>query len=175
MRAFLLLLVAVNPAAVAVARRGRAGPVSATAAVAAALVAVAFAGASGPILDALDVSPATFRLAAGAVLAAGSLWWVVAGRPPVAGDDEPARGWARLLLDLLLLLSPQLVAVSISLGADEGVGVVAVAATAVLALTWLATALGSVRAAVWSGVARIVGAVGVVLALDLVVDGVKSV
>jgi small neutral amino acid transporter SnatA (MarC family) len=175
MRAFLLLLVAVNPAAVAAGRQARAGLVLAFAAAVTAVAAIAFAGVSGPILDALDVSPATFRLAAGAVLAAGSLWWVVVGRAPVAGPGEPDRGGALLVLDLAILLSPQLVAVSIALGADDGVGVVAVGAPVVLAVTWLVTALAPDRPAVWSAVARVVGAFGVVLALDLVVDGVKSV
>lgn len=178
MRALLLLFVAVNPAAVAIGLRGRAGPALAVAAVASAAVAIALAGASSAILDALDVTPATFRLAAGAVLAAGSLWWVVMGHRPGAENDageEPDAPGPRILADLAYLLSPQLVAVSISLGADEGVTAVAVCATAVLAVTWVATALGSTRPAVWSALARIIGVFGVVLALDLIVDGVKSV
>lgn len=172
MRVFLALLVAVNPPAVAAGLRGRTGAVMALAAGATFALAVALAGASSGILDALDVSRPTFRLAAGAVLAAGSLWWVVAGTRP-APVDRPGPG---LALCLATLISPQLVAVSISLGADDGVGAVALGAAAVLALTWLASAFAAgTHPAAWSAAARIVGAFGVAVALDMVVDGVKTV
>ena len=62
----------------------------------AALVTLA-AGLSEPLLDLLDVSPPTFRVAAGVVLAVAGIRWVVVGARPIV-DDEPLRGRAAAAL-----------------------------------------------------------------------------
>ena len=67
MRSLLALFAAVNPLAVAVALwpRERRSTMAAAAAIACA-IAIVSAAVSGPILDALDVTPGTFRVAAAA-------------------------------------------------------------------------------------------------------------
>jgi len=59
-------------------------------------------------------------------------------------------------------------------GADDGVGVAALGAAIGLALAWVATVVRG-PALVWSWAARILGAVGIAVALALAVDGVRSV
>ena len=81
-RALLALFAAVNPLAVAVALWPRER--RATMAVAAAIAcagAIVGAAVSGPILDALDVTPGTFRVAAGLVLGLAGARWLIVGVP----------------------------------------------------------------------------------------------
>ena len=127
------------------------------------------------MLDALDVGPATFRIAAGIVLG------IAAGRCLIiAGHDVTVptgvSSWRSLLVPVLIpvLVTPQLAMVAIARGADHGVAVVALGAAVSLALaaTFASTSGGG---EVWPAAARFVAALGIVVALDLAVDGVKSV
>jgi small neutral amino acid transporter SnatA (MarC family) len=175
-RAFFAVLVAANPAAVTAAllspvRR----EVMAVAAAGGAVVAVAVAVLSGPLLDALDVTPATFEVAAGVVLGVAGVLWLAIG--PWIPPDELCRGaWREAIVPLLVpvLVTPQLVAVSISVGADSGVGVVALGAAVAMVLTWVLTTLRPAPQ-VWSVASRFVGVAAIALALALAVDGIRTV
>ncbi len=122
MRPLLAMLAAVNPAAVAVVLwpRERAAAVATAAAVTWGLV-LAAAGFSEPLLDALDVSAATFRIATGVVVGLAGARWLVFGASPVEVDTRPGT-WRRIGVPLLIpaLVSPQLAMVAISTGADDG-------------------------------------------------------
>ena len=171
MNTLALFIVAVNPAAVAASvPRSALFRARTNAAFVTTLVTVAvLAGCSGPLLDWLDVSTPTFRVATGVVLGLAAGRWVVMGAGPIAsgGDSVPI---------LTILLSPQLVAVAITAGAD--VGAVGAGSAALVALVVSGAAVywqGFWETAVWSWATRLVGVAGVAVALALVVDGVKTV
>ena len=179
MRAVVAFLVAVNPPVVAAALAGRIGRRALAAALIAAVGAVALtAAASGPLLDLLDVTAPTFRVATGVVLGVTALRWLVVGTAaPEDSSPEDSRPehTPPVPLLVLLLLTPQLVAVSIMVGADDGVAAAAAAGAVALVATGLAASGRQPRPLVWGLAARLVGMVGVAVALALVVDGVKSV
>jgi small neutral amino acid transporter SnatA (MarC family) len=170
MNTLALFIVAVNPAAVAasVPRSALFRARAKVAFVTTVVTVVVLAGCSGPLLDWLDVSTPTFRVATGVVLGLAAGRWVVMGAGPIAsGDRVPI---------LTILLSPQLVAVAITAGAD--VGAVGAGSAAVVALVVSGAAVywqGFWEMAVWSWATRLVGVAGVAVALALVVDGVKTV
>jgi hypothetical protein len=64
--------------------------------------------------------------------------------------------------------------VSISIGADHGVDVVALGAAAAMALAWVVTTVRPAPPA-WSVASRFVGVAAIALALAMAVDGVRSV
>jgi len=145
----LALLTAANPARMR--SSGRPGTAVGAAAVGAVVV---LAVASGPIADALSTSPASVRLAAGAVL----------GVVAIVGLVVP-RGTAE---DGLTVAATAVVAVAA--GIDDGVLVVGGCATLVAAVAlWLPDS--------WRRplVARVVAAAGVVVAASLAMDGVLGV
>lgn len=115
------------------------------------IAAGALVGLSGPVLDALDVSPASARAAAGVALAVAAV--VTAFRPAIGGG---AAVGAALVLAL-------------SLGADDG----ARALVAVIVAAAVALAVPDSWRRPWA--ARTVAVVGLLLAADLVVDGVLGV
>lgn len=179
MRTLVFLTAAVNPVWVRAALPAGRGRVVA-AAVAALLgfaAVVALAAVSGPVLDALDVSPSTFRIAAGAVAAIGGAVRLVVPlpRPEPAGDV-----WRAGLVPVAFptLLTPDLGLLALSLGADEGVLPVALAAAVALALLVAAAVVPppqSGRAgAATTGMARVIAAVLVVAGVALAVDGVQD-
>jgi hypothetical protein len=165
-----LFLVAVNPIAVAASFRGLPfGWASARVAfMATAAVVAILAAASQPVLDWLDVSPPTFQLAAGAVVAIAAARWVAVGAGPPASGEPPSL--------FTRLLSPPVVAVAVTAGVE--VGTVWTTAAAIAVLVTSAVALrGRDRGnlATWSWGARLVGLAGLVAAFALIVDGVKTV
>lgn len=171
------VLAAVNPPAVAAALwpRERRAPMAVAAAIAG-LLAVIVAALSDPVLDALDVSPATFRVAAGIVLGLAAARWLIVGAPAVSSDGSPD-GWGRVGVPLLIpvLVTPQLVTVSLSAGADDGVAVVVAGAAVGLLLASVGAIVPKRRQVVWTTGARLVAALAIALALALAVDGVKTV
>jgi small neutral amino acid transporter SnatA (MarC family) len=173
----LALFAAVNPLAVAVALwpRERRSTMAAAAAIAGA-GAIGSAAASGPILDALDVTPGTFRVAAGLVLGLVGARWLIVGAPSVAAEG-PAGGPGRVAVPLLfpVLVTPQLVMVSMSTGADHGTAIVAAGAAASLAIAWAAAIVTKRHHVGWTAGVRLVAALAVAVALALAVDGVKTV
>lgn len=176
MRAFVTLVVAVNPAAVAAALRGlQPRREMAVAAAIAAVMAGVAALLSRPALDALDVTPATFQVAAAVVLGVAGARWLVVG-PWRVPDGVSVGGWRRIAVPLLVpaLVTPQVVVVSTSLGADHGVGTVVVGTAAAMALAW-AGAVVRARPLLWSVASRFVGLGAVVLAVALASDGIRTV
>jgi small neutral amino acid transporter SnatA (MarC family) len=176
-RALLAMLAAVNPAAVALVLWPRErGPVGAVAAAITLGLVVVAAAASEPLLDALDVSEATFRVAAGVVVGLAGARWVVFGAR-TADIDTPPGSWRRVAVPLLIpaLITPQLAMVAISTGADDGTAVATGTAAVALALAWVALVVAKRRRLGWVVATRFIGALGVVVAFALVVDGVKSV
>ena len=177
MRSLLAVLLAVNPVAAAVALWPRERRLTmAVAAAIAFVIAVLSAVVSGPVLDVLDVTPGTFRVSAAIVLGLASARWLIIGAASVAADG-PAEGPGRVVVPLLIpvLVTPQLVMVSISIGADEGVAVVAAGAVAGLALGWLAATVTKRHPAGWIAGMRLVAALAMAVAIALAVDGVKTV
>ena len=74
-----------------------------------------------------------------------------------------------------LLVTPQLVTATISVGATDGVGLGAAGAITALALAAVAAVVTKQRAAVWDAAMRFLGAAAIALALALAVDGVKTI
>ena len=170
MSALVAFLVAVNPPVIAASlpRSVSMRAIAIAAALAAALVLVA-AGLSQPLLDLLDVSAPTFRVAAGVVLAVAGLRWVVVGARQQ--DDEDPQGWALVTR----FVTPQLVAVAITFGVDDGVITAGLAGAVALGAAVVAS-FGRGRGVLWwSWSARLVGLAGLAVGLALVVDGVKTV
>jgi small neutral amino acid transporter SnatA (MarC family) len=151
---------------------------------------VLLAWLSDPILDLLDVSPPTFRIAAAVVVGASGLLWLLRGAS-LAGADDPRRddplpaagAWRGLAVPVLVpvLVTPAVLAAGIAMGADHGVGAALLAVAVALVLTTLLAAglvagrrPPAVAVLVAVG-ARLVGVLAIVMALALAVDGVKTV
>jgi small neutral amino acid transporter SnatA (MarC family) len=176
------LLVALNPARAAfgIPRAGRSRRtvvgVAAIGGLIGGLAVCAAAAAGGPLLDALDISEPSFRVAAGIVA-------VVAGvadlfrRPP---PPEPALvGWRAVLVPVAipLVARPALLVLALGAGADRGFLVAAGAtAIAIASLTGLVAGWSpegaSGRVLRWSSrlLAAVLVACGVVLGIDGVLD-----
>lgn len=173
------LFVAISPAAVAVAAANapaRLGPrvVVLGAAVAAAAYLAAALGADW-LLDAVDIEPETFRVSAGLVMAVGGLFAVWTGGAGHATDWDSR--WSSLFpLALPVLITPAGLAATISHSADGDTGIAIGAAALALALAAGAVLarMGRFRAAA-DGIARVSGALLVVFAGAMIVDGVRAV
>jgi small neutral amino acid transporter SnatA (MarC family) len=180
---FVILVVALNPlrAALGVPRSGRTkGEVAGIAAVGGvggAFVVVVVALASGWLLDAVDVSDSSLRIAAGVVGVLGAA--VDLFRP--APKPEPALpGWRAALVPVAvpLVIRPALLVLAMSAVADHGawlvVGGLAVAVGTLVALAGLAPADGVAgRVLCWS--ARLAAIVLAAASVVLVVNGILDV
>ncbi len=173
------LFVAISPAAVAVAAANapaRLGPrvVVLGAAVAAAAYLAAALGADW-LLDAVDIEPETFRASAGLVMVVGGLFAIWTGGAGHAGDWE-GRWTALSPLALPVLVSPAGLVATISHSADgdTGMAIGAVAIVVALAAGAVLARLGRFGAAA-DGIARVSGALLVVFAGAMIVDGVRAV
>jgi small neutral amino acid transporter SnatA (MarC family) len=178
----LVLLVALNPARAAfgiprAARSPRAAlGLAALGGVLGGLLVCAAGAAGDPLLDALDVSQPSFRIAAGVVAVLGGIADLF-GRQP---QPEPAlAGWRAALVPVAipLVARPTLVVLALGAGADRGVlvaaGGTAVAVVLLSALTaWWSTE--GLRGRVLRWASRLLAAVlvtgGVVLGVDGVLD-----
>lgn len=173
------LFVAISPAAAAVAAANapaRLAPrvVVLGAAVAAAAYVAAALGAD-LLLDAVDIEPETFRVSAGLVMAVGGLFAVWTGGAGHAGSWEDR--WTALFpLALPVLVSPAGLAATISHSADGDTGAVIGAAMIVVALAAAAVLARFGRfGAAADGIARVSGALLVLFAGAMIVDGVRAV
>lgn len=183
LRLLVIFAAAINPAAVAVGIR----PLRATwdnetrrkAAVAGAALALLLLAAAATtaqrLLDFLVVAPETFRIAAGIVMAISGAMAILGVR---TFDDEPAPGWRGGLFPLAmpLMAGPAALVAAISYGADEGSSKTLNALLLPLAV---ATALVALRVERWqtatSAISRVLGALLVVVAAGLVVEGVRAI
>lgn len=183
-RLLVIFLAAVNPAAVALAVQDRfaTGATSPPAAktvligagAALALLATAVLAAD-PLLDFLDVAPETFRIAAGIVMATTGVfaaWRARVAAAPLEGDWRDGV----FPLALPLLAGPAGLVAAMSYGLDEGRGLTFVAAAVVVTLA-SALCLAQTRRATrpLDALARIAGALLVVIAAGLIVEGVGDI
>lgn len=127
---------------------------------------IGFAAVSGPLLDALEISPETFRIAAGFVLVIVATWMIFV---PVPAPEPVPRGPGSLVWPVAYprVISPETITLAITTGASDGVGSALpglVVAAAVL------VALGPVSTR--GTVGRVMAALGRVFAVALVVVGV---
>jgi small neutral amino acid transporter SnatA (MarC family) len=155
-------LATANPARVALAAlesRPRRASLALAVAGSFALAAVA-ALLSDNLLDVLDVSPESFRIAAGLVLGVAGLRALVSGLS-FAGPFGA------------VVVTPELAVLAVSAGADQSLGRVlgAVAVTLLLVVP----ALAAPRRGPLVVAARFLGALQVVVAVALVVSGVRDV
>jgi small neutral amino acid transporter SnatA (MarC family) len=176
------LVLALNPAraAFAVPRAGRSRRtvvgVAAAGGVIGGLAVCAAAAAGGPLLDALDVSDPSFRIAAGIVAALAGAADLFRRPPP----PEPAlAGWSAALIPVAIpvVARPALLMLALGAGADRGVLVSTGAmAMGIALLTGLVAAWPTAgpegRVLRWAGRLLAAGLVasGVMLAVDGVLD-----
>jgi small neutral amino acid transporter SnatA (MarC family) len=140
------------------------------------LGAVALAAVGAGLLDALDVSPESFRLAAGAALGiegARTLAW-----PRPAADDGLPGLWAAVVpVAFPILLQPGVVVLALAAGGDEAVGKAVAALAVALAL---AAATGAIRGGTRADSllvagSRLLGAVELTAGVALAVDAIRDV
>ncbi|HEX9978411.1 MAG TPA: hypothetical protein VGB41_07285 [Acidimicrobiia bacterium] len=154
--------------------RGRAVPLLVGGALAVASVA-ALAWWSGPVLRTLQITPETFKIAAGFVaVLAGGYAFVVA----VPSAEPELGGWRAGVWPVWYprLLGPEVIVLALTAGAGNGVAATSwSAAAAVTALFALAPMHGRVtrRVLVWFG--RILSAALVVVGVWLTIDGIRDV
>lgn len=179
-RMLLVFFATVNPAYVLLSATGqlagRQGRVAlaGVAGIVAVALALGAAGGSSRVLDALDVEPETFRTSAGIVMAVvGGLGiWRPCERVPF--DRGP--GAAVFPLAIPLLAGPATLVAAISYADDPGRAETAWAATIIIAATAGAVAIAPARfQAALAGVARLTSAFLIVLAVGLIVSGVRDI
>ena len=143
------------------AQASRPGPrgLAAAALAAAALVAAA-ALLADPLLDALSISPESFRIAAGLVLAAAGLRTIVWPEP--APGPFPA-----------VLVTPELAALAVSFGVDEPAWKLLAAVPLALVLALLASRARRRETAALA--AQFLAALQLVVAVALAVSGIRDV
>ncbi|NQV05606.1 hypothetical protein HQ535_03575 [bacterium] len=134
------------------------------------------AGVSGPLLEALEITPETFRIAAGLVVVVGGVRSFVKEIP----HEEPVpEGPIAALWPVAFprLITPSAFLLAISAGSTEGVVATMVAVVAAVAIL---VALFPVRTDGLAGrvlvaVGRIVAVLAVVAGIFLMVDGIRDV
>jgi small neutral amino acid transporter SnatA (MarC family) len=173
-----VLVLALNPARAAfgVPRGGRTPPtvvgLAAVGGLIGGLAACAAAAVGGPLLDALDVSEPSFRIAAGIVAGLAGATDLIRRPPP----PEPAlAGWRAALVPVAIpvVARPALLVLALGAGADRDVLVSAGAMAVAIALltgtvAWGCTEGPAGRVLRWAGrlLAAALLAGGVVLAVD---------
>jgi len=140
------------------------------------LVITALAWWSSPILEALEITPETFRIAAGLVAVFAGGWALVVPGP---ATEPPLGGWRDGIWPIAYprILAPEVLLLAIA-GATQN-GVFATTGAAALGVAVLA-ALGSVRSSdratrVLVATGRILAALLVVAGIFLMVDGIRDV
>ena len=145
-----------------------------------ALLFVVLAAVASPLIDALDVSAPNLRIAAGAVLAFVAVHDLVWRRPP-AGAALPGRRAAIVPVFFPVLARPELGLLAMSIGADHGVLITAIAAVVAIATVagWHAVAVQRPEQPVFDrverGAGRAVAAVTVAVAVAITADGVFAI
>jgi small neutral amino acid transporter SnatA (MarC family) len=136
----------------------------------------ALAGWSGPILEALKVSPETFRLAAGVVAALSTI--IMISRPRPATEPELG-GWRAAIWPVAFprLFTPVAATLALTTGASDGVPGTLLGAAVALVLVNL---LGAVprrelpdRVLLWAG--RMTAVALAIVAVFLLVSGIRDV
>lgn len=173
------MLAAVNPAAAAAGPTPPGRSLSPRTVALGLVIAIIVVGAAAllahPILDGLGVEPETFRVGAGVILLVGGALAVWNGGASHRGPWE-GRSVAVFPLALPLFATPAALAAAISYGADRGEGETLLAGALAVAVAGVLVGLRAGRfEAASDAVARITGAVLVVVAAGLVVSGVRAI
>jgi len=136
----------------------------------------ALAASGNVVLDALDVSPESFRLATALVLGLEGVRALLLPRPPTE-PEFPGLGAALVPIAFPLLLQPGVVMLALAAGADDVAGRAVGALCLALGLVVLAGALrvGERGGALLAAGGRLTGALEVAVAVALAVDAVRDV
>jgi small neutral amino acid transporter SnatA (MarC family) len=128
------------------------------------------------LLDSLDVSPESFRLAAGLVLTLEGLRALVLPRP-AAEPELPQLGAALVPVAFPLLLQPGVVVLALAAGGEGVAGEAIGALAAALVLVGLAGSLptGPRAEALLAAGGRLFGALEIAVGAALAVDAIKDV
>lgn len=178
---FLVMFTAANPAAGARANPARAARTTLPAAVLAMAIAVGIAAIAAwtaeSLLDWLDIEQETARIAAGIVLGVGGGQAVVLGGPLVRND---IKGLQRGIypLGVPLSMTPGLLAVLIAFAAHPDASPGRAFFTAIpwiIGTGAVAVFLPARAAPIADGISRLTGAAAIVLAVALIVSGVRDV
>jgi small neutral amino acid transporter SnatA (MarC family) len=136
----------------------------------------ALAAAGSVLLEALDVSPESFGLAAGLVLVLEGMRALVLPRP--ADEPElPGLGAALVPVAFPLLLQPGVVVLALAAGADDVAGRATGALAAALFLVTLAGArpIGARGEALFAAGGRVLGALEIAAGAALAVEAIRDV
>ena len=134
------------------------------------------------VLEFLDISPESFRIAAGALLVFPALRLVEHGDPvatPTNGLPGGALQAAVVPLAIPLLAGPGALATAASFAGRYGEGTTLAAAAAVLGLTF-ALFVGApllqrvLRESLFRAAARVIGVLLMAIAVDLIVSGIEA-
>jgi small neutral amino acid transporter SnatA (MarC family) len=138
--------------------------------------AAAVAAVGGALLDALDITPETFRLAAAVVLALEGARAFVLARP-AAEPELRGLGAALVPVAFPLLLTPGVVALAVAAGGEamvgEAVGALALAFALVVVATWIPR--GERTDGLLGAGGRLLGAAEIAAGIALAVDSLHDV
>jgi multiple antibiotic resistance protein len=136
----------------------------------------ALAASGGVVLEALDVSPESFRLAAALVLGLEGARALLLPRPPTE-PELPGLRAALVPIAFPLLLQPGVVMLALAAGADDVAGRALVALAAALAVVVLAGAVqaGERGRALLAAGGRLIGALELAVGVALAVDALRDV
>ena len=175
---FLLGLAVVNPARTRVLLGARSASKRSAATALGAVVAVAIAGmlaaVATPLIEAMDVAPETFRIAAAMIITLSGIITIAA---PLSAAEAMSGDRRDALIPVAypILLGPAPVLAWLVVGVDEGVWTtLAVAAGGYVASAAVA-GFPTGRRSGWVAAARLIAAIAVVLGVALVIDGVREV
>lgn len=138
--------------------------------------AVIIAAAADTVLDWLDISPETWRIAVGIVVIGAGLWVMAF---PQRRQDASLRGSAAGVVPVFfpVLFAPELFVLLKSTGADEGVGLTLWALAIPVAAVVLLSSLhrSPTSETVMTGLSRLLGALAVVVGIALIISGIRDV
>ncbi|MEX1207571.1 MAG: hypothetical protein WEE36_03060 [Acidimicrobiia bacterium] len=157
--------------------RGRVRPAAIAVAFAVSLGAIALLGWwSAPILGALEVTPETFRIAAGLVTILAGAW---AFAIPTPAAEPELGGWRDGLWPIAFprLLAPEVLMLAFAGATQNGVAATAGAAAAALAVFGLVGAMptGGRTIRVFAAAGRVLAVLLVLVGIFLMIDGIRDV
>jgi small neutral amino acid transporter SnatA (MarC family) len=173
----LLVVVVMNPARVRLRLGSRSSAVRVKAAREGALLTCAcvigLAAASGPLLDAFEVAPETFQIAAAMVIIAAGI--VTFALPPRRSESLASARAAFVPVAYPILLSPAVVLLTISIGSTQGVLFAFGCLVTSLVLVIGAARPQRIGPGMWAAAARLTSAASVVLSVALLIDGLRTI
>jgi small neutral amino acid transporter SnatA (MarC family) len=131
---------------------------------------------SGPLLEALEITPETFRIAAGLVAVVAGIAVLWRTQP---GQEPALPGWRAALWPIAFprLLAPEVAALALTTGSKEGVPRTVAAAAVVLSIVVVLAPLRRAGipggALVWTG--RMLAVLLVAVGVFLMIDGIRDV